>query len=340
MRDLRIDLLRLVGVGTIVLAHVSPPDLIFQLRNFGVVMMVVVSAIAFNITRRSNEGPLDYIWRRTKRLVFPTWIFLTVFFLFFLVIHPEKQSFSRSQVIDTFLLLEGIGYVWVIRVFLLVAIAAPFIYQMHTRIGSNRLYFGLLVAALAVYEACRRLVLPQIPASIYEPVVLTAFFIVPYSLVFALGLRVPTLGQRERAGVAVVAFAAFAVIGAALWVREGAFVQTQEYKYPPSTYYLAYALFIAMVIWESSNVMLGQLARSQGLEKIVFFIARNSLWIYLWHILMLFLAPDWGWAAVYVFVLSGAVLLTSVQVWFVREVCLRRVSDLRLQSNLRMVLTG
>jgi fucose 4-O-acetylase-like acetyltransferase len=46
-RDLRIDILRVAGLLLIILAHVSPPFLLFQFRTFDVPLMVFVSGLSY-----------------------------------------------------------------------------------------------------------------------------------------------------------------------------------------------------------------------------------------------------------------------------------------------------
>lgn len=40
-----LDFLKTIALICIILAHVSPPDSVFMLRNFDVVLMIVISAI-------------------------------------------------------------------------------------------------------------------------------------------------------------------------------------------------------------------------------------------------------------------------------------------------------
>ncbi len=47
MRDTRIDFLRFVGLIMIIFAHVNPPAVLFQLRNFDVPLMVLISGVSF-----------------------------------------------------------------------------------------------------------------------------------------------------------------------------------------------------------------------------------------------------------------------------------------------------
>ena len=64
---------------------------------------------------------------------------------------------------------------------------------------------------------------------------------------------------------------------------------TQEYKYPFRLYYLSYALFVSTIL-----ILIFRCKTLLNIfnNKIILFISKHSLWIYLWHILCLyFLKP-------------------------------------------------
>lgn len=101
-RVAEIDFLRAEGLLLIVLAHVNAPAVLFQMRNFDVVLMVFVIGMAY-----ANSTPIryrDYVVKRFRRLVIPVWLFLIplLVFLYFL-----KIKFSPSGYLSSFLLLSG-----------------------------------------------------------------------------------------------------------------------------------------------------------------------------------------------------------------------------------------
>jgi len=79
-RDHTIDYLRAIGLYAIILAHIASPWALHQLRNFDVPLMVFISGISFSLSKTSSGPYLKYAWSRIKRLLFPVWIFLTLFF--------------------------------------------------------------------------------------------------------------------------------------------------------------------------------------------------------------------------------------------------------------------
>lgn len=54
-RYLYIDKLKTLGLLLIFLAHVSPPEFLFQLRNFDVILMIIVSCILFFLSRKQSS---------------------------------------------------------------------------------------------------------------------------------------------------------------------------------------------------------------------------------------------------------------------------------------------
>ncbi len=74
-RNVTIDILRLCGLLLIMLAHVNPPNIIFQIRTFDVPMMVFVSGVSYYLSKKANVDFFSYAYSRFKRLVLPVWIF-------------------------------------------------------------------------------------------------------------------------------------------------------------------------------------------------------------------------------------------------------------------------
>ena len=126
-RDLSIDLLRTIGILFIVLAHVDAPFIIKQIRIFDVVLLVAVSGYVY----KEPKNYIKYIFKRMERLALPTWLFLTVFFFgLFLVekiLKIEVGGLNKETIISSYTFWWGIGFVWIIRIYLGVAIFGPII---------------------------------------------------------------------------------------------------------------------------------------------------------------------------------------------------------------------
>lgn len=77
-RDNSIDILRFVGLSLIILAHVSVPDILFNVRCFDVPLMLFVSGLTY--AKRKVKMSWSFIWHRLTRLVIPVYVFLIAYF--------------------------------------------------------------------------------------------------------------------------------------------------------------------------------------------------------------------------------------------------------------------
>lgn len=147
-RDLSLDLLRAAGLLCIILAHVNPPNFLFQLRSFDVIMMVCISTVSY--TEYSKPKPyLQYLKGRIKRLLFPAWEYIlllgAVFYAIALMTETSTPYPLKTLAIGVFSL-SSVGYLWIIRVFLYNAFINPFIPKLDriNRGGGTRLYISPL----------------------------------------------------------------------------------------------------------------------------------------------------------------------------------------------------
>lgn len=113
-----LDIFKVIGLLCIVLAHVFPPQIIFQARNFDVILMIVISSMLFFYSNKQISF-WSYVGKRFERLVIPTWIFLAIFFSLSILLFPNYLSLKL--VATSFALEGGIGYVWVIRIYFIIA---------------------------------------------------------------------------------------------------------------------------------------------------------------------------------------------------------------------------
>lgn len=334
-----IDFLRFVGLALIILAHVEPPTIIQQVRSFDVPLMVLISAMSFALSYKEGRSYLSYLWSRIKRLVFPVWIFLSALFFGIFLFDSMSSKLDFVTIRDSYLLLEGIGYVWIIRVFLMVALTAPLLYRIHIHISNHLQYLGTLLALYVTYEVCLFYSLPYINSGLGQKISLVTHYLVPYSLIFALGLRIPDLSTRINLSIMVSAAIIYAALAIILFYDNGYIVTTWQYKYPPSAYYFSFALSGSLFCWIFGSYIWQIIQRFKRFKTILLFIAQNSLWIYLWHIPIVdFLKMHF--VIEYIIVFLGAVSLTYVQVYIVQNIILPHIQTKRWQNNIISVFTG
>ena len=337
MRDDRIDILRFIGLSMIILAHVDPPELLFQLRNFDVPLMILVSAMSFSLSFKMNEPYPSYVWKRIKRLVFPVWLFLTLYFAALFAINPTSDDLNFTTILTSYGLLEGIGYVWVIRVFLLVALISPLLYAWHKNTQENSKYFATLALGFLAYELLRYVSLPYIQPGAGELISSVILYLIPYGILFAIGLRMTQINTKQLYALAFISLATLIFAGLGLFLLNGKIVPTQSLKYPPSIYYFSYALFISSLLWIHSQ-SIDHVIEKLKIKNFVLFTARNSIWIYLWHIPLVKTLHS-HFILKYLIAFSVAVLITYVQVSLVSRLS-SRIQSTKLKSNIKMLLTG
>ncbi|MGH2097432.1 acyltransferase family protein [Aerococcus urinaeequi] len=261
------------------------------------------------------------------RLVRPTWVFLTIFFIlvyFVSEILSRDYLFSLSTVIKSYLLLDGIGYVWVIGVFLGVALLNPIILKISESIDQNKYYFFFL---LIIYFGYLGLVYLQRFFSgflniLYEHVIL---YTISYGIIAAIGVRSKKIDKKEMIIISVFSFIIYFLIG-----YSQSFPPTQIAKYPPTTYYLSFAVgMIFLVRLLLSHTFIYNLCD----KKFTHFVSTNSMWIYLWHIIPIFgisLVPerisiiDNNFILQFILVFSFSIVAT-----FIQNELLKRIKSLR-----------
>ena len=116
-RYIYIDYLKIIGLFLAILAHVSPPLFINQLRSCDVPLLVIVSGYLASCTYSgggNQRGIKEYLWKRFKRLAIPAWIFCCIFLPIRIVFYNvptfdeliKEFTFQRDS--------DMLGFMWVI----------------------------------------------------------------------------------------------------------------------------------------------------------------------------------------------------------------------------------
>lgn len=275
-RDYTFDILKVIALFCIVLAHVKPNKIVFQLRNFDVPLMIMVSVwISIGAVNNSDFKYINYVKKRIKRLITPTWIFLTIYFAIYLVLGQHQ---SIKTIVSSYLLISGIGYVWIIRIYIYIAIITPILCKIYKR--TNTLVWVL--SNISIYLIY--LLLIQIVNDFHGTLnlLLTSSILdfVGYSLVASIAILIFNLKEKNRIYVSLVFGCIFIILG-----YKYNFIGTQNFKYPVRLYYLSYAFFVATLLYYTLNKLNNM--KYIRYNRLINFISKNSMWIYLWHILYL-----------------------------------------------------
>lgn len=338
MRDDKVDLLRFVGLAMIILAHVDPPGILFQLRNFDVPLMVLVSGMSFGLSYKNNTPYMEYIFRRAKRLILPVWFFLTLYFSVGFVINPISSEINFRTIITSYTLISGIGYVWIIRVFLMVTIVSPFIFTINKRIHNDKKYFLILITTFLVYEVVRYFSLPYIQDGVGKIIGLVVPYVIPYAIIFSIGLRVFDMDKIKLIILSGFSLILFILIGVWFFLCSGKFIPTQVFKYPPSIYYFSYALFVSVSLFICSQHLVNFFGKMK-INKQISFVASNSIWIYLWHIpLIRIVHLNYIFKYIVVFFVSN--LIVFFQLLIINKLILPHIKSDRMKKNIKVLLMG
>lgn len=312
-RSLQFDFLKSIGILCIILAHTmkgEPNSFLYQLRNFDVPLMVMVSGTLFWLTSgKKNYSFWQYLRKRIPRLILPVWCFFTIFFIlsYFIAIWQGKAyPFHLKQIIYTYILLiGGVGYVWIIRVFLLIAAISPLIVKLKQKFQSNKLFLLSIIPIYIVYTILLnfRNNLSNIePNSLlnffYQRVLVNLLFdqiillLIPYTCIFMLGMALVELKRREILLMSLTFFTIFLYLAFDYYQEFNTFIQTQTNKYPPQLYYLSYSIALSLILYVISQylekVKLKLMVTTKPILNFIVFLSSASLWIYLWHVFYLY----------------------------------------------------
>lgn len=326
LRDVEVDVLRSIGILLIILAHIKAPLVPTVIRCFDVPLMVFVSGLCYS--GRTLGGVQQFYTKRILRLIIPTWLFLIILFIIeYFIFGP----LDIKVVIRSFLLYqsESIGYVWIIKVFLLIMLVTPFLLQLARTSIRRRTY--LLMATLVIVEELlargSSFVQDMSDNLLYEFIIETIPYLISYSVFFLLGLVTKELDKKKECyqfvGVLVISLAVFVY-----WYSVYGNLVITDFKYPPQLLYIAYGCIMPLALWMARHLLRLNIryAKMNPCERHVvnamIFVGQNTLWIYLWHILFVLTANHFisSWPLRYIFVLVMATLVMAVQNLIIRKI--------------------
>lgn len=274
-RNLSIDYLKFLGLIGLLIAHISTEPILLLVRSFDVNLLVILSAFLATRSLRSDVCLKEYwiyVKKRFFRLVVPTWIFLTLYFV--INLYVNFSDYSLKNVLRSYLLQDNsIGYVWIIYVYLICAILMPLIVKICQYKFVNIVVWGVAVVYFFLAE--------NYPNYYFKVLVL---YPIVYGLISYVAVKWNYCSVRYRGAFIVICFVFFVYKVVTHYFETGFVVSLMEYKYPPKILYLSYTVPMSFVLIELAN----KIHFSKGVvSQFVSFLSKNSLWFYLWHILNL-----------------------------------------------------
>lgn len=274
-----IDYMRTGALFLIILAHVNAPEWLMELRNFDVVMLVFLSGLSYQISANNHTISFkSYLWKRTKKLLFPTWIVLTCIFGVTFCITRSFEPYTLVKVIESYLLYDGIGYVWFVRITLILAIFSPIMCKISKYTDNNlKRFIGVLSLWLIIYITM--LEIYNASESVLSYWVRLVYYLYPlylfgYGIIFFLGIKWIFLTVRMKIWLLICCTSIF-VIGR--FIMD---IKISDNKYPPGLVYLTYG-----IIWVAVITLIMERMNLSNCPKVIAFISKNSFMIYLMHII-------------------------------------------------------
>lgn len=308
-----IDYLKVLGLFLVILAHVNCPSVVVQIRSFDVPLLVFLSGYlaSRSYNRSYKKKYADYYKKRILRLAVPAWIFLIIYFV------VQTVAYTRPTFQDIIMAVtfqrdaNMVGMLWVIWVYLVCAFLIPFV----SKAGYNKRNVLLIFLFYLLFEIICCFTNIESNRLLY----VTVLTVIPWGVVTYLGFyydRISIVGKKFLIlGIAAI----FILLTVHLALLQGSFVMTNEYKYPARAYYLCFALPIVLILME--------LFRSLKLKenRVIKFISESSLWIYLWHILVLyvvksFIINDDLWLLQYL-----AIIIISIGITYIQNIIVKKL---------------
>lgn len=157
IRNNKIDILRFLGIILIILAHCDAPLEINNFRCFDVILLVFISAYMYDENKCINKNIyIIYIKNKVQRLLKPTYIFIISFSLVLFIgyrLMGRPELFGIKQLINSLLLCEdSVGYVWIMKVYFINALLAPYFVYMQKQSNNSIKFFKKMFIQFIVYE--------------------------------------------------------------------------------------------------------------------------------------------------------------------------------------------
>lgn len=329
-RDKSIDIIRSVGLLCIILAHVNPPFTIFQIRNFDVPLMVFISGYLFgakNQTFKSIRDFATYLWKRFVRLVLPVWAFLTLFYCIqYCCPFLFKIDYTQypNIILSSYMLMDGFGYVWIIRIFLMIAILGPLCSNIIKNKWQLLLYY---VSYEVVIHYSENLFEPTIQKYIDQ----FGTYSLGFLIFFMLGTQYKNYDLKAKTILFIISMLITIIgLGYTIFYLDKPF-DIGALKYPPRSYYIFYAISIfSIIFWIKPHL-------KNINAPILNFIGSSTIWIYLWHILFLFLINFEDWYLNWMIIVSLSMILTYLQQKTIEKIITYfQVSD-KIAQQLRII---
>lgn len=333
-RDLSIDILRAIALIAIVFVHVYPSEIAWQFADFNVCLIVFLSGVSFSISTYGG-GYKIFCIKRLKRIVAPTWIFLTVWYvclISFFIYQGRLLQFNWRDMLSNYALMTG-WYVWVMRVFLLTSLVSPLVYKIKKRTANcNWILLGISLLILVIYEFWH--------VDYENSFLYYVTMCIPYLSIFILGYSVFSFSDMEVKLWGVIFITIAIVYGILVYLSHGHFVNTNNYKTPPLLYYSSFGIGVSFWLWHWKDAI-AKFSQRLKLQKTLTFLGSHTIWFYFIHIPIVIFINTLSMPVVFKFfiVLVFATVVTYIYAKFV-QILISRVKNENIRKNLSLIFMG
>lgn len=279
-------------------------------------------------------GYFSYVIKRVKRILIPTWLFLIAYYgviVFYFLLKGKMGTFSVNEMARTFAL-QTSWYVWVMRVFLITALVAPFI----KRIKDKTNKWVLVLTGSAVLIAYEFVHIGN-DASIGYYLTMT----IPYIIIFTMGMIIKEFNTKQLLLMSFVLLAVSGSFGYKITLDNGSFLCTNNFKCPPLLYFSCFGLGCSIIFWLLKDSIYN-LTKTLRIDKLMTFIGSHTMWFYLLHIPVIMVAVylPVGKFVQFIFTLIVTTLITYLFVRFVENVVMKHIKSEVALKNIELIFLG
>ena len=251
------------------------------------------------------------------KLVVPAWSFILISAIVHRIVSwilGVETALPFRLVIIGLLTFSGVGYLWVMRVYVYCAILNPLF-----AIVRDKKYLPIfLVLLYVVYYFLYSLHL-NLEGTMRNIAEVSVLHFMGWGLIALCGAYLYSLNKKTL----LIASTIFACVFLVEGLLRGSFY-IQDYKYPPLLPYMSYGLMICGFLFFLMRLKVTQTFRCPWVLK---WLSRNSLWVYFYHSLMLNILSQYdvfstlnslSWLAKYSVVLFISIGLTQLQNVFLK----------------------
>lgn len=279
-RNLSIDYLRCIGTLLIIFAHCNPPNILYQFRSFDVILLVFISGMMIKPIKKTTQY-IEYVKGRIKKLIIPTYLLITIIVLLSFLICTllgKKQLYSISDVIQSYLLFDGIGYVWIVRIYILIAVLAPLIIYINKIIRKD-FWFCIIITMMLFADS---IAVHYFGNELNFYIKYFIIDILPYIIIATIGYRLYSDG-KNIVKFLIASFFQFIIIGVVLILLNKSILPS-DYKYPPTIFYIMYGLSASILLY----IICNKIKFENRINKYIEWVSIHSFTLYLVHIVVLF----------------------------------------------------